>query len=243
MISLVMLPMLFFLSTIEIRKKSISYGLIEVNCIPDDATDRGMIAGPPESLYVFIGEDEISKLINFEQFCQHNKQVSRTILKVNLPKNCSYNFFIQTIDILNRNKFVSGVERGIIRFQYRPEMNFQPEYEPASFVEEVQYFYSKLSQLCNTIKGYFTGDQIHYVRVLTYTDLGPPPDLYGRFQFNSTFQFGINSKIKEEPKSSFYFCTLDIWFIPIIFIWFLLSILSIRKNKKLLPNQALKLTE
>jgi hypothetical protein len=236
-ISLIFLPILFFLSTTEIRQKAINYGSIEVNAVPDGATDRGMLPSPPESLYVFIGGAEETKLFNFQQFCQTKKERSRTILKVDLPENCNYGFVVRVIDILHCNNYECGIDHRTIRFNYRPDRNYQPEYEPASTAEEFQYLYTKFLLVVANIKEYFADEPVHKLRILKYSDLGPPSGMYGSIDFTT------NSKIKEEPKSSYYFRVYDSWFIPIILLWLLLFILSIRRNRKLLPNQALKLTE
>lgn len=228
LISLIFLPILFFISTIGIREKAVSYGLIEV----DVAYGYNIIPFyRPELQYVFLGNNEQAKLYNFQQFCQTIKSNSDTIYRLELPEICSYNFFIQVIDILQENKFRCGLDHRIIKFDYRPNLNFRQEYEPISIAEEFQYVRSEISKLIDSFKMYITGKPVQRIRILKYTDYGPPPTGFGSFYFSSSY-----SKIKEEPKSSIYFRTLSLWFVPIILLWMFLFILSIKRNNKLLPN-------
>jgi hypothetical protein len=235
LISLIFLPILFFISTTEIRNKAIHYGSIEVG-VALDGTDNNMSL-LPESAYVFLGNDETIKLSKFEQYCQSKKQVSELILKATLPDSCTYNFFVQAINILQRNKFASGIDHKTIKFRYWPKFSYQQEYESANDVEEIQYVYSKLSKILLTIldRSY---EPKRTIRKYTYYDIGPPPSMFGRLFFPPRYE-----RIKEEPRSSLYFRIIGLWFVPIIFLWILLFILSITRNRKLLPNQALKLTE
>jgi hypothetical protein len=234
-ISLIFLPILFFISTTEVRKKAIHYGSIEIQLSEDYGSYPDLMLSSSESPYVFLGDDETTKLSNFQQFCQSDFRESKNILRINLPDNSSYNFFIQLIDILKRNKFEFSLGHNTIWGKYRPELNYQQVYEPASIVEEFYYIYSELSTKVSTIKKYLSDEPIQRIRITKYADLGPPPSLIG-----SHYTPEI---IKEEPRSSFYFRTIGLWFVPIIMLWIFLFILSIRRNNKLLPNQALKLTE
>jgi hypothetical protein len=232
LISLIFLPILFFISTNEYRKRAIHYGSIEVRIADDRHID--FYKEPPELLYVFLGNDETLILSNFQQYCQSYKQNSRTIQKLYLPENCSYNFFIQVLDILHVNKFVFGLDHQTIRFTYRPDLDFRQECEPASTAEEFQYVFSELTKIFSALKEYFSDEPRYSVRILKYSDLGPPPSLYGPFFYPANYE-----KTKEEPRSSLYFRTIGLWFVPIILLWLLLFILSIKRNRKLLPNQAL----
>ena len=238
LISLICLPILLLISTTEVRKKAIYYGSIEVQTASDGIIDDFGYGPEAESLYVFIGNDEITKLSNFQQYCQTYTQKSRINQKLNLPDKCNYNFVVQVLDILHLNKFVFGLDHKIIRFTYRPELDFRQQCEPASTAEEFQYIYSELSKIVSKLKEYFSEEPIQRIRIIKYSDLGPPPPLYGPLYFPANYE-----KTKEEPRSSLYFRTIGLWFVPIILLWILLLVLSIRRNRKLLPNQALKLTE
>jgi hypothetical protein len=237
LISLIFLPILFFVTTIEVRKKAIYYGSIEVQCVDnsgiyDPGTPRH------ESSYAFIGNDETIMISNFKEFCQTKKEKSWNIIKVTLPDSCSYNFFVQVLDVLHTNKFVSFLDHKTIRFIYEPERNFRQEYEPVNATEEVRYVYSELARICSNIKDYFSDEPlfVNVDRIIKYTDLAPPPE-YGQFYFPD------NHRTKDEPKSKMYFQNIGLWFLPVILLWLFLLIISIRRNRKLLPNQALKLTE
>jgi hypothetical protein len=113
---------------------------------------------------------------------------------------------------------------------YDPYLNFLQEYEPMGIVEEYEYIVS-------TINNYIWSrpESTHTIRLLDYRESYPPNPL-GILYFTS------NHKIKEEPKSRILFQTIGLWFLLMIFLWVCLLIISIRRIK-LLPNQALKLTE
>jgi hypothetical protein len=237
LISLIFLPILFFVSTIEIRKKAVRYGSIEVLISPHGMYDP-IATSKLESLYVFLGNDETTKLHNFQQFCQNMKARPNYILKFNLPEKCSYNFFIQVIDILQINNYLSSLYHKTIECNYSPDLTFHQEYVPASTNEEFHYIYIELSKIFFAIKDYFSEEPVIVIvdRIQKYEDLGPPSE-------PGTLHFSARNSIKEEPTSKTFIHTIGSWFISIIIVWLLLLVLSLRKSRKLLPNQALKLTE
>ena len=242
-ISLTFLPILFFLTTAGVRQKAVNYGSIEVYTIPDfiitkyEINDMHRSPLRPESLYVFIGNDNETRLSNFQQFCQTKKHRDKSIFKAVLPENCNYGFFVRVIDILHVNNFTCGVDHKTIRFSYRPDLKFQPEYESATATEEFQYLYTRLIFSIEAIEEYLADKSLQTSKTLKYKELVPPPPLnYGSKDFYSPILFPVNSKIKEEPKISFYFHVLGLWFVPIILLWILLFIMSIRKAGKLSSN-------
>jgi hypothetical protein len=230
LISLLFLPVIFFISTIETRKRAINLGSLEVLTYPWDICANPDASSRPESLYVFLGKDEDIMLHNFQQFCQCMKMKPNYLLKFYLPEKCSYNFFVQVIDILQINNYASSICHRMVECFYDPYLNFLQEYEPMGIVEEYEYIVS-------TINNYIWSrpESTHTIRLLDYRESYPPNPL-------GILYFPSNHKIKEEPKSRILFQTIGLWFLLMIFLWVCLLIISIRRIK-LLPNQALKLTE
>jgi hypothetical protein len=231
LISLLLIPLVFFISTIEIRKRAISLGSIEVVTYPWDICANPDASSRPESLYVFLGKDEDIMIQRFQQFCQCMKMKPNYLLKFYLPEKCSYNFFVQVIDILQINNYASSICHRMVECFYDPYLNFSQEYEPMGIAEEYEYIVS-------TINNYIWSrpdDTIHTIRLLDYREYYPPNPL-------GILYFPSKGKIKEEPKSTILFHTVGLWLVLIIFLWICLLILSIRRMK-LLPIQALKLTE
>lgn len=212
LISLIFLPLFFLISTSEIRKNAIHYGIIEV------IVDYNVHYFGPETTYIFQGNDESINLSNFQQFCQNTKSNSRSLLiTINLPKGCSHNFFIQVLDILQGNKFAIywyPYRKSILGY-YHPKQNYHQESEPVSMTEEVKFIYSELSKFIYNITHALLDKPINN-RVVKYTDLVDPPSIR-----------------KEEPRSLILFQAIDLWLIPIILLWTLLLIVSLRRNRRL----------
>jgi hypothetical protein len=219
--SLIILPILFLISTTEVRKRAISYASIEVDVPP--VGDVPIAEDIPESVFLFHGSGEAEKLLDLQQFCQTIKLRPKTIYELELPEKCSYGFFVQVIDLLRRNNCDCGANERIIKFDYRPDQVFQQEYEPLTIDEECQFISSELSTWVDSIKTFVGGNPIPEVRIRKYTGLGPPPTMLGLFRFSY-----VDSRIKQEPRSAFLFRSIGLWFVPIIVLWVLLLFLSIK---------------
>jgi hypothetical protein len=189
------------------------------------------------SAYNLYGSDDSTKITRFAQFCQSKKYQSSTIYEMQLPVTCSYGMFVRIVDILHINGFYCGVTHQVVRFSYQPQINYQPEYKDATLNEEYEYLVSQISEMIDSIQEYFTDKPVEHQRILKYTKMPYSDPRYGDIGFIN------NAEIKNEPRVAYYFRTYGLWFIPILLLWLLLGILSIIRSRKLLPNQALKLTE
>jgi hypothetical protein len=114
-------------------------------------------------------------------------------------------------------------------------MPFQQEYAPLTASERFQYVLSELSRLLDTIESHLTGSR--RVRMIRYSDLGPPPRSYGTFFFSPAYL-----PEKPEPPEAVLFRSMGMWLAPIAVLWVILLLLSVR-SARLLPNKRLHLTE
>jgi hypothetical protein len=257
LISLIVLPTILLLSTIEARRQAKVFHKIEVNVHDPYALNKLMVQDPPESLYVFIGANENIQLENLKQFCETHQQEQRYILKGDLPKNCSYNFVIKMVDIFQCHQFVAGIDKHCVRFKYCPQYSihsetllmsdqtivgrkthYYPRYNPQeqiqhhSLIEKIQYGYSRLSLALTKIWDYCCGnlkDQPLYS--LSFTNEVPAPRYFDGYQFIGHYS---NSKEEEIPQSELYFSVIDGSYFLLLCVWVLLFILTILRSIKLI---------
>jgi hypothetical protein len=170
LISLLILPVLFFISTIGARNKAVHYASIFVESTFNEDWQFTNIS--VSSIYLFEGVDEATKLKNFQQYFYTHTHKPKEFHKLTLPNNCSYNFFVQVADILHRNKFVFGVSHKTIVFVYDPRFIYEQEYQSASTDEEYEYVRSEFAKIVSTIKECFSDEPIQRDRTLKYYDQG-----------------------------------------------------------------------
>lgn len=229
MISLICLPILFFFSTIENRSKAIHYGSIVVELIPDGNIDP-VASSKIESTYVFEGNVESEILDNFSKFCYRIKKDREVVWTMDLPPEFSYNFFIQLVVIVQKNGFNGNVYKNKFVFMYlKPGVVFTRQYEALTTIEELQYIYSEISNRVSAIKNYFKDEPVYTVRIMKYSDLGPPPVI----GFPGGIFFIERVPVKDDPKTKILFQEIGNWFIPVFIAWLLLLVLSIKKSVKI----------
>ena len=84
----------------------------------------------------------------------------------------------------------------------------------------------------------FGGEPEHAVRIMKYSDLGV--DSF-TMSYGELHVVPSASKVKQAPRSAAIFQTLGLWLLPVVLMWFVLLVLSLRRAE-LLPNQRLHLT-
>ncbi len=220
---MVTLPILFFLSSIDTRQNAKSFAAIEVSLTPAGFSHH-FVPEYVDSVYAFsAGTNEI-KLAKFGQYCSSFNDSSRVLVRARLPRACNYGFVINLINVLQAHGFVSGIDHETVVFSHRPKLNFDRVYEDATLREELSLIYSQLSI---KVEDFLSSQPVYRPRTLKYTDLGPPPLEFG------SFCFWPPSKIKQEPRGYAYYLRLAGIVFPIILVWVLLLILTVRRSTKI----------
>jgi hypothetical protein len=232
LISLIILPILAYLFTSDSRGKAVKYSSIEI-IMPPEGLDVEVAV---KTYNYSLRSNESAQIDSFNRYCTdlHIREIkSSFLLQIYLPENCDYNLVVQLLDILNDNNFNSYFsKRSIKAFHCRqPYMNHTQTYmlllkefekKPFKWYYSLSYY---AKQMYNSI---MPSDK---KSILTYTIEGSPE--------------AYLKELRENEQHILLIDTLGAWFYPIIIVWILLFILSIRRNMyKVLPaNQALKLTE
>jgi hypothetical protein len=215
LISLIGIPILLLVSTSGVRKQA----CCSIEAQPEFGGDPAISFSKPETLYVFRGDNEIIKLERFNEFCKSMKLKDKIIITVNLPERCNYDLFIQVIDILQLNDYLSYISHRKIYGYYRPDLNFSREIVAPNALDEVQYLYSVLVKKITLIKYYFVGEP-ERDRTIRYSELAPPSPLS-----TNAIGFPMPQKIKEEPMCEILLSDTSSWSIYIIISWLFLLLL------------------
>jgi hypothetical protein len=213
LISLICLPIIFWIATLEQRNKAIYYSSIQA-----DATSTYLAWVKTleyDSTYVFQGESDEEKLCHFGQFCNQLKKDRNVEWKVNLPQKCNYNFVVRAIVILQSHGFLCGIGKNTIKWFYRKrDLKFQQQYEPLTVAEELEYVCEEINKRITLIKEYFNDEPVYKTRVVRYSELGPPPPI----DFECNIYFTETIPLRDDPRSKIYFQEIGNWFIPIILL-------------------------
>ncbi len=223
LISLIVLPIILVLATIDARKKAIHYGSFELISSfeldnPPSNVSYSQIAFK-ESSYTFIGIDEDTRLAYFRNSCASVGNKSYFRLRICLPENSSYNLFIQVLDALQMNKYKFTVDKNVIYAIHSSKYQYPIQYESASLADEYQYVASKIKEIMLDIKSYISNDFDYSFRIMTYSDMHP--------------SLSTTDKYKDETKIEFYSQVIGLWFVPIIAGWLILLIISIKLANKI----------
>ncbi len=128
LISLLGLPFLFLVSTSGVRNRAIPLGAIEIVQPPDWHVTGRDFSLQEQASYRFIGQTEADKLLNFESLLKLKSKYFKGLQRITFPDSCSFDFFVQALDILRTNKCRFGLEDHGLLFWYSPGSVTTPIY-------------------------------------------------------------------------------------------------------------------
>jgi hypothetical protein len=203
--------------TSDARKNAVNYGSFELN-IPKESFQDVVVVGV-DSVYTLIGIDEPTKLVNLSNYIKSLDHQSFYSLKISVHQNSSYNMFIQVLDILQMNKFKFFFKDNSIYAKHSPKYQYPIFYESYSTVDEYEYILSRAKGIFRNVKNYLLSEPEPTVRIMRYLDEYPP--------------LTKNGNIQDKYKSEIYFQAIGLWFLPVISVWLILFVLSIKRAYKM----------
>ena len=229
-ISLILLPVMFLISTIQEGNNAIRYGTTEIDLPRDDFIDY--IRQPTVLSYQFPAIAESLQISDFRNICQAldpPKRRSYDCLLISLPNKCSYGFFINVLKVLDSANinYYKFFDRKILTAITPPGRlsALKGRMYQAKHIDN--RLWGWLKSIPDQFMNLFPARHFDIHRMI-YSNLGPPE---------------TNLELADEPP--FPYPQLGLWTIPIGLAWLILCFFSIRKALTIaLPaNQSLKLTE
>jgi hypothetical protein len=237
LLSLVILPSIFLLSTADQRRKATTHGEIPVTALlePEYVT----YIGEPvvEMRYSFVGRDDTERLDRMKLFFQGITPGSDTVYRAALPEGSTYGFFVQVIDLLRCSQFYCGIDGRDVVFAYNPGLSYEATYELATWKEEWQYLWAQCSPWVHSLKNTLGLTRPEHIRILKYSDPAPPPSWTGGSSF---LRHGITARtvfdipkrpLKQEPRRAALIRSLGWWMVPVLSLWMILFLLSMKRGR------------
>jgi hypothetical protein len=244
LISLVLLPSVLLLSTVDQRRKAAAHGEIPVTSFPEAEYVTYISEPVVEVRYSFVGRDGTERLRLLEEFCQGITAGSDTVYRVALPEGSTYGFLVQVIDLLRCSQFYCGIDSRDVVFASNPGLSYEATYESATWKEELQYLWSECSTTVQSLKNSLGLTRPVHTRILKYSDPGPPPSWTGGSSF---LRHGITARtvfdiprrpLKQEPRSAALIRSLGWWLVPMLSLWMILFVLSVNRSRAPMRGRA-----